>query len=147
MQPPLKKLPTLSTSLGAMVETTSGPPGAKPVVLVAEDDPSVRMAIEYVLEGEGFEVLVAEDGERALAMARTKSPDAILLDQMMPKLDGKQVLLKLKESETTAEIPVLVLTGMSRGAPGEWPGAHFVGKPFAPDDLVECIRGVLGPGV
>jgi DNA-binding response OmpR family regulator len=113
------------------------------VVLVAEDDPSVRMAIEFVLQEEGFDVLLAEDGERALSMAQTKSPDAILLDQMMPKLDGKQVLSRLRESETTAGIPVLVLTGMARGAPGDWPGAHFVGKPFAPDDLVECIRDVL----
>jgi CheY-like chemotaxis protein len=124
------------------------PPGradeSKPVVLVAEDDPSVRMAIEFVLEGEGFEVLVAEDGERALAMARQKSPDAILLDQMMPKLDGKQVLSRLRAHADTAAIPVLVLTGMARGGPGEWPGAHFVGKPFLPDDLVESLRGALG---
>jgi DNA-binding response OmpR family regulator len=131
----------------AMTETMSDPDPSKPVVLVAEDDPSVRMAIEFVLEGEGFEVLLAEDGERALAMARAKSPDAILLDQMMPKLDGKQVLSRLRESKDTAEIPVLVLTGMARGAPGEWPGAHFVGKPFAPDDLVESIRGALSSGV
>jgi DNA-binding response OmpR family regulator len=130
-----------------MGDTRWGADETRPVVLVAEDDPSVRMAIEFVLEGEGFEVLVAEDGERALAMARSKSPDAILLDQMMPKLDGKQVLSRLRESEDTAEIPVLVLTGMARGAPGEWPGAHFVGKPFAPDDLVECIREVLEPGM
>lgn len=130
-----------------MTETMPGADPSKPVVLVAEDDPSVRMAIEFVLEGEGFEVLLAEDGERALAMAQTKSPDAILLDQMMPKLDGKQVLSRLRESKDTAEIPVLVLTGMARGAPSEWPGAHFVGKPFAPDDLIESIRGALSPGI
>jgi DNA-binding response OmpR family regulator len=130
-----------------MSEPTSDPADSKPVVLVAEDDPSVRMAIEFVLEGEGFEVLVAEDGERALDMARSKSPDAILLDQMMPKLDGKQVLSRLRESKDTADIPVLVLTGMALGGPGEWPGAHFVGKPFAPADLVECIRDVLNSGV
>lgn len=118
----------------------------RPVVLIAEDDPSVRMAIEFVLEGEGFEVLVAEDGERALAMARQKSPDAILLDQMMPKLDGKQVLSRLRASEDTAEIPVLVLTGMARGGAAEWPGAHFVGKPFLPDVLVESLWGVLNSG-
>jgi CheY-like chemotaxis protein len=129
-----------------MGDTTSAN-GERPVVLVAEDDPSVRMAIEFVLAGEGFEVLLAEDGERALAMAHTKSPDAILLDQMMPKLDGRQVLSRLRESEDTAEIPVLVLTGWARGAPGDWPGARFVGKPFVPDDLVECIRDVINSDV
>ncbi|MFN2489830.1 MAG: response regulator [Actinomycetota bacterium] len=116
---------------------------SRPVVLVAEDDPSVRMTIEFVLQDEGFDVILAEDGERALSMARSKSPDAILLDLMMPKLDGKQVLTRLRQSELTARIPVFVLTGMSRQASNEWPGAHFVGKPFNPDVLVESIRGVL----
>ncbi|CAN5722763.1 N/A [soil metagenome] len=113
------------------------------MVLVAEDDPSVRMTIEFVLQDEGFDVILAEDGERALSMARSKSPDAILLDLMMPKLDGKEVLSRLRASESTARIPVFVLTGMSRGAPDEWPGAYFVGKPFNPDALVESIRGVI----
>jgi two-component system, OmpR family, alkaline phosphatase synthesis response regulator PhoP len=118
---------------------------SRPVVLVAEDDPGVRMMIEFVLEDEGFEVILAEDGERALTMARSKSPDAILLDLMMPKLDGKQVLSGLRESEVTARIPVFVLSGMTRTASHEWAGAHFVGKPFSPDELVESIRDALKP--
>jgi DNA-binding response OmpR family regulator len=116
---------------------------SKPVVLVAEDDPSVRMTIEFVLQDEGFDVLLAEDGERALTMARTKSPDAILLDLMMPKLDGRQVFSRLRASESTAGIPVLVLSGMSTGHPFEWPGALFVGKPFDPDVLVERLRDAI----
>ena len=119
---------------------------SRPVVLVAEDDPSVRMTIEFVLQDEGFDVILAEDGERALTMARAKSPDAILLDLMMPKLDGKEVLSRLQASELTARIPVFVLSGMTRGGSNEWPGAHFVGKPFNPDALVESIRGVLEAG-
>ncbi len=101
------------------------------------------MTIEFLLEDEGFEVILAEDGERALNMARTKSPDAILLDLMMPKLDGKQVFSRLRESEQTASIPVFVLSGMARDAPHEWAGAHFVGKPFNPGALIESIRGAL----
>ena len=111
-----------------------------PKVLVAEDDPSVRLTIEFVLNDEGFNVLLAEDGEQALKMALAELPDVILLDQIMPKLDGKQVLTALRETASTRSIPVFVLTGMSRGAPGEWPGAEFVGKPFSPDDLVALIR-------
>jgi DNA-binding response OmpR family regulator len=122
-----------------------GPPAPshRPVVLVAEDDPSVRMTIEFVLQDEGFEVILAEDGERALMMARSKSPDAILLDLMMPKLDGKEVLARLRQSELTSSIPVLVLSGMSRSRSSEWPGAHFVGKPFNPEALVERLRDVI----
>jgi DNA-binding response OmpR family regulator len=101
------------------------------------------MTLEFVLEDEGFEVVLAEDGEQALALALSEAPDVILLDQIMPKLDGKQVLTALREVESTRDIPVLVLTGMARGAPEDWPGAHFVGKPFSPDELVERIRKVL----
>ncbi|HYZ46433.1 MAG TPA: response regulator [Actinomycetota bacterium] len=118
-----------------------GPP--RPVVLVAEDDPSVRFTIELVLEGEGFDVVLAEDGQRALDMAFTKSPDAILLDLTMPKLDGQQVLRRLREAEHTARIPVFVLSGRVRDPNDVWDGAHFVGKPFDPDSLVESIRTAL----
>ena len=112
-------------------------------VLVAEDDASVRLTIEFVLNDEGFNVLLAEDGEQALQMAKTELPDVILLDQIMPKLDGKQVLSALRENDSTRAIPVFVLTGMSRGAPEDWPGAEFVGKPFSPDELVALIRKKL----
>jgi two-component system phosphate regulon response regulator PhoB len=115
----------------------------KPVVLVAEDDPSVRMTLEFVLEDEGFSVIVAGDGEQALAMARDERPDVILLDHMMPKLAGRQVFEALRGSEATSSIPVFVMTGMARGSGEDWPGAHFVGKPFSPDDLIAQIRGVL----
>lgn len=117
--------------------------GEGPKVLVAEDDASVRLTIEFVLSDEGFSVLLAEDGEQALSMARSDLPDVILLDQIMPKLDGKQVLTALREVEATRSIPVFVLSGMSHGAPEDWPGAEFVGKPFSPDELVAKIRGRL----
>ena len=115
-----------------------------PTVLVAEDDSSVRMTIEFVLEDEGFDVHMAEDGIEALRKAKDILPDIILLDQMMPKMDGKEVLAALRAEESTRDIPVVVLTGMSRGSPDEWPGAHFVGKPFAPEELVDQIRALVG---
>ena len=113
------------------------------VVLVAEDDPSVRLTIEFVLQDEGFTVLLAEDGEQALRLALENVPDIILLDQIMPKMDGKEVLHALRAEPSTREIPVLVLTGMARGEPSEWPGAGFVGKPFSPEVLVQRIRETL----
>ena len=113
-----------------------------PKVLVAEDDPSVRMTISFVLEDEGFQVACAEDGEEALRMIEADLPDVILLDQIMPKMGGQEVLTRLRSAASTRDIPVLVLTGMSPD-PAAWPGAHFVGKPFSPDVLVQRIRGLL----
>lgn len=113
-----------------------------PKVLVAEDDPSVRMTLEFVLKDEGFDVVLAADGEEAVKIAQDWRPDVILLDQIMPKMDGKEVLAALRDHAPTSAIPVLVLSGMARGE-GEWPGAQFVGKPFSPEVLVQRIRAVL----
>ncbi len=115
----------------------------RPLVLVAEDDFNVSLTLEIVLEDEGFETLMAADGEEALAAARRSIPDVILLDQIMPKLDGKQVLRALRQDESTRDIPVLVLSGMEKGVAADWPGAQFVGKPFSPEELVRRIRDVL----
>lgn len=116
-----------------------------PVVLVAEDDASIRLAIEFMLELEGFTVVFAEDGAKALELARNSLPDVILLDHVMPKMDGKEVFAHLKNQESTSGIPVLVLTGMSRTNESDWLGADFISKPFNPDELVARIRGAIGP--
>ncbi|MDQ4064736.1 MAG: response regulator [Actinomycetota bacterium] len=113
-------------------------------VLVAEDDASVRLTLEFVLRDEGFEVVMARDGEEAVSLARDCGPDVILLDKIMPKMDGRDVLAALRADEATSEIPVFVLTGMARGPGDDWPGAHFIGKPFSPEKLVEKIHAVLG---
>jgi DNA-binding response OmpR family regulator len=115
----------------------------RPLILVAEDDSNVRLTLEIVLEDAGFETLMAADGEEALRAARTSAPDVILLDQIMPKLDGKQVLHALRQDSATRDTPVFVLSGMERGVPDDWPGAQFVGKPFSPEELVRRIRAVL----
>jgi DNA-binding response OmpR family regulator len=118
---------------------------SRPVVLIAEDDPSVRMTLEFVLEDEGFDVLAAEDGVEALKIATSERPNVILLDQMMPRMNGKELLAALRSDSATSSIPVFVLSGMTRASSDEWAGAHFIGKPFSPDELVERIRGALEP--
>jgi two-component system, OmpR family, phosphate regulon response regulator PhoB len=115
------------------------------IVLIAEDDASVRMTLEIVLEDEGFQILLAPDGEEALRIATAELPDVILLDQRMPKMDGKQVFRALREREQTRHIPVFVLSGRERDPGGDWVGAQFVAKPFAPDDLIARIRRALEP--
>ncbi len=114
-----------------------------PRILVAEDDPGVRLSLELLLEVEGYEVLSAEDGEAAVALALEALPDAILLDHMMPKLTGRRVLELLRADPTTQAIPVLVLTGMGRESSEEWPDAIFVGKPFSPVDLLKVLGQAL----
>ena len=116
---------------------------SQPVVLVAEDDPSIRLALEFLLKYEGFDVVFAADGLKALEVAKNDLPDVILLDHVMPKMDGKEVYAALRDHEPTSSIPVLVLTGMSRTETNDWQGAQFIGKPFSPDELVERIRGAI----
>jgi two-component system, OmpR family, phosphate regulon response regulator PhoB len=116
---------------------------SRPLVLVVEDDPSVRMTLAFVLEDEGFGVLEAADGEAALQLVTSELPDVILLDHVMPKMAGGEVYSVLRRNPETRDIPVFVLSGMTPRDDDDWVGAYFIGKPFNPDDLVEQIREVL----
>ncbi len=83
-------------------------------ILLAEDDRFLRRACETCLRQLGFTVLVAVDGEEALRLIRAEQPDLILLDLLMPKIHGLEVLRTLKSDDATRAIPVLVLTNSSR---------------------------------
>jgi CheY-like chemotaxis protein len=83
-------------------------------VLLVEDSKFLRLANERVLTKAGYKVTVAPDGEEALRVAQKELPDVILLDMMLPKLSGPDVLRKLKESPATSSIPVIVLTSLSQ---------------------------------
>ena len=116
-------------------------------VLVIEDDTSISQLLRMVLEGDGHEVLVADDGSRGLAMATRRRPDAIVLDIMMPYMDGFAVLEALREDERTAAIPVLMLSAMQQESVEERCyrlGAQgFVRKPFDPDLLLGLLQELL----
>ena len=84
-------------------------------VLLVEDDRFLRKAAEATLRSQGFEVVTAVDGEEALQRAREMPPDLILLDLIMPKLHGFDVLRTLKEEPRTAGIPVIVLSNLGQG--------------------------------
>ena len=83
-------------------------------VLLAEDDRFLRRACETALTRRGITVIAAEDGERALALIRSEHPDLILLDLLMPKKTGIEVLRAIKADPTTRDIPVLILSNSSR---------------------------------
>ena len=85
----------------------------KPKVLLVEDSKFLRLATERALARAGYEMSSAGDGEEALRTAREKLPDLILLDMLLPKLSGPEVLIALKKDPLTKAIPVVVMTGMS----------------------------------
>jgi CheY-like chemotaxis protein len=119
-------------------------------VLVIDDEPDVRWLLRVTLERVGHEVILAEDGLRGVAMAQKQRPDAIVLDLMMPVMDGYGVLDALAKDDRTVDVPVLVLT--AKAIPEEEErvteaGARrFVTKPFDPNDLVRELEDLIGPG-
>lgn len=116
-------------------------------ILVVDDEPHIRRILQFLLEQEGFEVLMAEDGEMALSVLEDQKPDLILLDVMMPKLDGFSVLARLRENFETCRIPVIMLTAKGessekvRGLRG---GANdYLTKPFNHEELLLRMRNML----
>jgi CheY-like chemotaxis protein len=85
-----------------------------PTVLLVEDNRLARTTSQHLLNKAGFKVLVAEDGEEGLLMARTTGPDVILLDLLLPILSGEKVLQAIKQDPRTIDIPVIVLTALSQ---------------------------------
>ena len=114
-----------------------------PSVLIAEDDPNIRMTLEVVLEGENLDVHFASDGEEALEIARRVHPQVMVLDHMMPRKDGRAVVQELNADDEMRRIPVVILSGIARGEEQDWEGAEFLRKPFSPEALVHTIRDLL----
>jgi DNA-binding response OmpR family regulator len=126
------------------------PEGARRILL-AEDDRFLRRAAEARLRQHGLEVLTAADGEEALRLARAEQLDLILLDVIMPKLEGFEVLKLLKEDAATARIPVIVLSNLGQDrdvAQAKALGAiaYLVKANLSLQDLVDRVDAALGPG-
>lgn len=117
-------------------------------ILIIEDEKDIVKMLEYNLEKEGFKVLSAYNGEDGLDMARKKNPDLILLDLMLPGIDGLEVCKAVKnEANTEASIPVIMLTAKSQEADKiiglELGADDYVTKPFSPRELIARIKAVL----
>lgn len=113
---------------------------SKNLVLVADDDPLLRSILEHKLTRAGYQVALAEDGRAALEAAEQLSPSVIVLDAMMPVLDGFEVLRRLKSDEKLRNLVVVMLTALRRqddivGAL-QLGAADYLAKPFNPDELV-----------
>lgn len=113
-------------------------------ILIADDDPSVRELCQIILATEGYDVLLAENASEGIALAREHQPDLILLDWMMPGVDGMDALLILKGDPATVNIPVIMLTaldGMPQITLATYNGADgYVTKPFDVADLLSLVR-------
>jgi DNA-binding response OmpR family regulator len=121
---------------------------AKAKVLVIEDDASITLGLRINLESEGYEVVCADDGEKGIAMAREESPDLIILDVMLPKVNGFEVLHTLRREGRV--MPIIVLsarTGEIDKVTGLELGAEdYVAKPFSLAELLARVRAALRRG-
>ena len=119
-------------------------------VLAVDDEPDVLLFVKAALRAEGYRVLTAANGREALAQARSEKPDLVLLDVMMPGMDGFEVLERLRQNEATLGIPVIMLTiltererkllAIKRGV------QYYITKPFEVQDLITKVRLAIGEG-
>jgi two-component system alkaline phosphatase synthesis response regulator PhoP len=117
-------------------------------VLVIDDEAPIRLLCRVNLEAEGMEVLEAPDGPSGLDVARSERPDIVLLDVMMPGLDGWRVAEQLLEDDRTTEIPIIFLTARAefrdRARGLDIGGVDYVTKPFNPLELAPLVGELLG---
>ena len=120
---------------------------ANPKILVVEDEPNQVELIEFNLNSEGYEVVVARDGEEALNLAEEENPDLILLDWMLPKVSGIEVCRQLRRSKMTREIPIVMLTARSEESDkirGLDIGADdYITKPYSIKELLARVRTAM----
>lgn len=117
-------------------------------VLLVEDEPMIVEMYKLRLEEDGYEVLTTDKGSEALAMAKEQKPDAILLDVMLPEIDGFTILQGLKDQSATKKIPVLMLTNLGQESDqlkGEQLGAegYFIKSQHTPAEVLNEIKRIL----
>jgi two-component system phosphate regulon response regulator PhoB len=121
--------------------------GSVSAILLVEDDPDIRELVAYKLTRGGFEVVEAADGFAALQAARTRPPDAVILDIGLPRLSGIEVCRELRAAPATAAVPIIMLTGAVRLQELEQAYAagasDYLVKPFSPRELQRRVEAAL----
>jgi two-component system phosphate regulon response regulator PhoB len=123
----------------------------KPRILVVDDEPDALELIGFNLRNAGFDISTADDGDKALKFARELQPDLILLDVMLPEVDGLEVCKIIRRDPVTAGIPIIMLTAkaaeMDRVLGLELGADDYVTKPFSPRELVLRVKNMLRRGL
>jgi len=114
-----------------------------PAILVVDDEPEIRNFLRLLLEGEGYRVRIAADGEEAASLAATDPPDLVLTDWSMPRLGGDGLCALLRRRERTRQIPVVLMSAVTSSASADYAG--FLAKPFDLDQMLGIIRECLNP--
>ncbi|RYF88703.1 MAG: response regulator [Caulobacteraceae bacterium] len=122
---------------------------ASSTILIADDDPLLRALLVHRLSADGYQVLTAEDGAQALAAITEQKPDLVVLDALMPVMDGFELLRRVKAGRLS-DAPVIMLTALRRdqdivGAL-KLGAADYLVKPFIPDELSQRVRRLLQSG-
>lgn len=127
------------------------PVKAKARILVVDDEPDTQELIAFNLKNAGYDIITADDGAEALQKARTQAPDLIVLDLMIPELDGLEVCKLLRRDPLTRNVPIVMLTAkgseVDRVLGLELGANDYVTKPFSPRELVLRVRNLLQPKV
>ncbi len=122
----------------------------KETILVVEDEKNIVELVQYNLEQEGFRTLKALKGDEGLELARKKKPDLVILDLMLPEVDGLEICRILKRNDATAHIPIIILTAKGKETDKvlglELGADDYVTKPFSPRELVARVKAVLRRG-
>jgi len=120
----------------------------RPRVLIVDDEPNIVLSLQFLLSREGYEIDIARDGESALEIAARTPPDLVVLDLMLPGLDGYEVCRRLRASPATAATKIVVVTARAREAErvrGLEEGADaYVTKPFSTRELIATVGSFLG---
>lgn len=123
---------------------------SKGKILIVEDDRDIAEMVEYNLMEEGYKTLSAFNGEDGVKLAKKESPDLIILDIMLPIIDGFEVCRILKKEQITADIPVIILSAKSQETDKivglELGADDYITKPFSPRELIARIRAILRRG-
>lgn len=118
-----------------------------PQVLIADDDPLLRAILEHALTAAGYVVTSVEDGAAALAAIAVERPDIVVLDAMMPVMDGFETLRRLKADPELSDLAVVMLTALKRSedvvSALKLGAADYIPKPFNPDELVARLMRVV----
>ena len=116
-------------------------------LLLADDEPNILVSLEFLMRREGYEVLLARDGQETLEAIREHRPDLVLLDVMMPRKNGFEVCQEVRASEDIKHTPILMLTAKGRDtdvAKGLALGANgYMTKPFSTRELVDKVKELL----